>query len=367
MILFLLNGISRPLRKSREEHEADLPGVSLIIPAFNEASVLREKISNTLDIDYPAGKLTVIFITDGSTDNSPELLRAHPSILTLHEVGRRGKTSALRRAMEFVKTPIVVFSDANSMLNRECLLRIVRHYANDRVGGVAGEKKILSAGSPAVGQAEGLYWKYESFMKRQDAAFNTVVGAAGELFSIRTDLFTPPGDEVVLDDFVISMNICLGGHRIAYEPGAFATELPSASLMEEEKRKVRISAGAYQSVGILHAALNFFRFPLLSFQYISRRVLRWMVCPFLLPVLVVTNIFLYQTQPSQQLYAALLLAQLVFYLSAAVGWLLLRSGRRGGLLSIPAYFLFMNYCLIKGLLRYLRKKQEVTWEKSQRA
>src|SRR6185436_2545820 len=124
-------------------------------------------------------------------------------------------------------------------------------------GGVAGEKKISSEQHPtAVGEAEGLYWKYESFMKRQDADFNTVVGAAGELFSIRSSLFPQLDDHIILDDFVISMKICLAGYKIQYEPGAFATEFPSASLTEEEKRKVRISAGVYQCIGYLKKALN---------------------------------------------------------------------------------------------------------------
>ena len=174
--------------------------------------------------------------------------------------------------MREVDTPLVIFSDANTMLNEACVKKIVTHYANERTGGVAGEKKILrNQDVSAVGEAEGLYWQYESFMKKLDAGLNTVTGAAGELFSIRTALFKELKDDLILDDFVISMQICLQGYSIAYEPGAFAIESPSASLADEEKRKVRISAGAYQSVGYLKECLNIFKHPLLSFQYLSRR------------------------------------------------------------------------------------------------
>ena len=156
------------------------------------------------------------------------------------------------------------------------------------------------------------------------------------------------------------------GYRIAYEPNAFATEHPSASLAEEEKRKVRISAGAYQSVGYLAGCLNFFKLPLLAFQFISRRLLRWIFCPVLIITLLTSNIFIAIDHPGNDLYNWTLYAQIVFYLLAGIGWMMARSGKKTGLLTIPFYFVFMNYCLVKGFFKFIRRKQTVLWEKSLR-
>lgn len=367
LIIFLLNNIRVLFLGNVKVSQTEQLPVTLIVTAYNEASLLPQKISNTLAIDYPADKLSILFITDGSSDNSTALINNFSSIQLMHLPERRGKYAAVKRAMQQVTTPIVVFSDANAMLNPECISRIVAHYADPKVGGVAGEKKILRNNyASAVGEAEGLYWQYESFMKRQDAELYTVVGAAGELFSIRSSLFTPTDEDIILDDFVISMQVCLKGYKIRYEPDAFATELPSASLKEEEKRKVRISAGAYQSLRFLKGIINPFRHPLLTFQFISRRLFRWVFCPVLLLMLLVSNIWLVIVEPGNTLYEIFLLGQVLFYFFAIFGWLFVRSGKRAGLFTIPFYFVFMNYCLVKGFLRYISGQQTVLWEKSVR-
>jgi cellulose synthase/poly-beta-1,6-N-acetylglucosamine synthase-like glycosyltransferase len=368
ILVYLLTGLKKLFYSPERQKEPVAPvPVTLIVTAYNEGKILAEKIRNTLAIDYPADQLQLIFITDGSTDGSEKILQQYPSIQLLHQAERRGKYAAIKRAMRLVQTPVVVFSDANTMLNAACIRKLAAHYTNERIGGVAGEKKIQRNSTvSAVGEAEGLYWRYESGMKKLDARFNTVTGAAGELFSIRTALFKELDDELILDDFVISMQICLDGYKIAYEPGAFATELPSSSLAEEEKRKTRISAGAYQSIRYLKACLNPFKHPLLSFQYISRRLLRWVFCPFLLLLLLAANLYIVIDQPSVVFYSWMLAAQLLFYVLAAAGWILVRSGKSAGLFTIPFYFVFMNYCLVKGFVKFVKGKQSVLWEKSLR-
>jgi poly-beta-1,6-N-acetyl-D-glucosamine synthase len=367
LIIFLVNNIRVLfLGKIRLPDTEKLP-VTMIVAAYNEADFLPQKINNSLALDYPADKLKILFVTDGSSDSSVELVNRFPSIQLMHLPERKGKYAAVKRAMQQVKTPVVIFSDANTMLNPDCINRIVAHYADPKVGGVAGEKKIMRNNyASVVGEAEGLYWQYESFMKRQDAELYTVVGAAGELFSIRSSLFTPINENVILDDFVMSMQICLKGYKIEYEPDAFATELPSASLREEQKRKVRISAGAYQSLGYLKGILNPFLHPVLSFQFISRRLLRWVFCPVLLLVLFVSNSWIVLLGNVNRLYDMLLFGQTLFYLFASLGWMLVHSGKRAGLFTIPFYFVFMNYCLVKGFIKYISGKQTVLWEKSAR-
>jgi biofilm PGA synthesis N-glycosyltransferase PgaC len=368
LLLFALNRLKRLFaRPGKAIVPGEWPPVTMIVAAYNEASVLEEKLENTWNIDYPEGRLKIIFVTDGSTDGSESLVSKYPDILLAHQQEREGKLAAITRVMHHVKTPFVIFSDANTMLNQDCIKKMIVHYADPVTGGVAGEKKIRRIRErSAIGEAEGLYWRYESFMKKQDADFYTVVGAAGELFSIRTALFDPPEKNLLLDDFVISMKVCLKGYKIKYEPGAFATELPSASLEEETKRKIRISAGAYQSIGYLKECLNFFKRPLLCFQYVSRRLLRWIVCPLMLIFLLATNLGIVCTSSSSSFYSWFLYGQLLFYASAVAGWILVRSGKYIGILVTPFYFLFMNYCLVRGFFRFLKKDQTVLWERSVR-
>ncbi len=364
--MFAWNHFRRMFSPQKLVLNFELPAVTLIVAAYNEEAIIAQKISNTLEIDYPSHLLKVIFVTDGTTDGSTELIKNHESIVLLHQAERKGKSAAIKRAMRFVETPIVVFSDANSMLNTGSIKAIVRHYADEKVGGVAGEKKILNGHyHSVVGQAEGLYWRYESFMKKQDAEFNSVVGAAGELFSIKTELFRSFDDNLILDDFIISMQVCLEGWKIEYEPSAYAIETPSASLAEEEKRKTRIAAGAYQAIGYLKQCLNIFKYPLLSLQYFSRRLLRWVACPVLIIIILASNISLVIDHQGI-IYDYLLLAQGVFYFLALAGRFFISMGWRMGILNIPFYFLFMNLCLVKGFFNYIQGRQTVAWEKSLR-
>lgn len=368
IFIFLVNTLKSffVYRKKKDRSLPALP-VTIIITAYNEEAVLEQKIKNTLDIDYPAAQLHIIFITDGSTDDSAALFNHYPFITRLHQPERKGKYAAIKRAMQKVQTPLVIFSDANTILNKDCIKKIVPHYNDEKVGAVAGEKKIINNKKiSAAGEAERIYWQYESFMKKLDAGLHTVTGAAGELFSIRTNLFKALDDEIILDDFVISMQVCLQGYKIAYEPGAFAAELPSASLAEEEKRKVRISAGAYQSIGYLKDCLNVFKYPLLTFQFISRRLLRWIFCPPLLIILLLTNILVVFRHTQADIYNLFLYAQAGFYLLALSGWVMARSGKKTGILTIPFYFVFMNYCLVKGFVKFIKGRQSVLWEKSLR-
>jgi cellulose synthase/poly-beta-1,6-N-acetylglucosamine synthase-like glycosyltransferase len=353
-------------REKKPASEYSFPPVTLITAAFNEENVIKEKIRNTLELDYPSDKLHIVFITDGSSDRTEQYAREFSGIKVMHEPERKGKIAAIHRAMKAVSTPIVIFSDANTLISNEAIKKIVWHYQFPDTGGVAGEKKILSTGTEKVaGAGEGLYWKYESFLKKLDAELYSVVGAAGELFSIRTELYEPVPGNVILDDFIISLNICRKGYRIAYEPAAYAMEMPSASIEEEQKRKVRISAGAFQSMRMMKDLLNIFKYPLLSFQYISHRVLRWTLCPVLLPLIFLLNLLIVW-KGGGLIYQLLMAAQVLFYLAAFISWLLSKKHIKIKLLYVPYYFVFQNYCLYLGFIKYLKGKQSVLWEKAER-
>lgn len=343
------------------------PSVTLLVAIFNEEDIIRQKIENSLKIQYPQDKLDILFITDGSTDNTNNIIKEYNQIKLLYEPERKGKIAAINRAMQYVKTPIVVFCDANALLNKECITEIARHYADPKTGGVSGEKIVreMTPEKTTAGAGEGLYWKYESFLKKLDSDFGTVVGAAGELFSIRTELFQPVETDVLLDDFIISLRIAQKGYKIVYEPKAFAIESPSSDIREEQKRKIRIGAGGYQSIYMLRSLLNIFKYPGLAFQYISHRVLRWAVCPYLLPVIFFLNLIIV-IQKAEMFYVISLALQVVFYATAFAGYLQALKNKKSKLLYVPFYFVFMNICLYLGLVRYWRKSQTVLWEKARR-
>lgn len=341
------------------------PPVTLVVAAYNEAGFIARKAENTLALDYPADKLDLLFITDGSDDGTPDLLAAYPRIVVMHENVRRGKTAAINRAMAEVRTPIVIFCDANTLLNAAAVREIVKHYADPKTGGVAGEKRVISEDDANAAGTEGVYWKYESFLKKLDADFYSVVGAAGELFSLRTELFRAVEARVILDDFIISLRANMAGYRVAYAPEAYAMESPSNDLAEEHKRKIRISAGGFQSIVMLKVLLNIFKYPVLSFQYISHRVLRWTLSPLSLPLLLLSNITLVAIGAGL-FFQVTLLVQVCAYCAAAIGYGLSQRGKKIKLFYIAFYFVFMNVSVYEGFVRFITRRQSAAWEKAKR-
>ena len=343
-----------------------LPRCTLVVAAFNEEHFIEDKIKNCLELRYPAGKLKFLFVTDGSTDKTPEMVSAYPQITHLHQNGRSGKIAAVHRAMEQVDTEIVVFTDANTFLNPEALTNICRHYVDKTVGAVAGEKRVqIDESADASAAGEGFYWKYESALKKWDSELYSVVGAAGELFSVRRSLYDDVPADTVLDDFMISMLIASKGYRIIYEPNAYAVETASENVTEELKRKIRIAAGGIQSILRLKRLFNPFKYPILSFQYISHRVLRWTVTPLLLILVFGLNIAL-ALQPGEILFKVILLAQAFFYLLAIAGLIMEKRHIRVKALFVPYYFCVMNYAVLMGIIRYFTTKQSAVWERAQR-
>lgn len=365
LILFLLVKAKQFICLEKSALNPDFePRVSLVIPCYNEADIIREKVINSLKMDYNKNKLQLFFITDGSTDNFREVLDEFSEVVLLHDDRRGGKTAAENRAMKWVNTPIVIFSDANTLLNTDAVKNIVRHFEREDVGCVSGEKRVLSDEADTASAAgEGMYWKYESFLKKLDSELYSAVGAAGELVAFRTDLYEVLPEDTILDDFMQSMLIASKGFKIIYEPEAYALESGSASVAEELKRKIRISAGGWQSMKRLLGKITPIDQPLLFFQYLSHRVLRWTVTPFLLILIFIINLFLLD---NGWVYPLILAAQVIFYSAAAVGYFLENRQIRMKLLFVPYYFCVMNYAVIAGFFRFMKGSQKGTWEKAKR-
>lgn len=343
-----------------------LPEVTLMICAYNEAEVVEEKMKNIRALNYPKEKLCVMWVTDGSTDESNQMLRAYPEVHLVYSPERNGKAAAMQHGLRENKAEYVIFTDANTMLNADAIREIVRQFMKKNVSCVSGEKRVAARHSgQATAEGEGLYWKYESTLKRWDSELYSAMGAAGELFAVRMSHYRPAPSNALLDDFMMSMLILKDGHRIAYTKEAYATEFGSASTAEESKRKRRIAAGGLQSIWWLRSLLNPFAYPKVTFQYVSHRVLRWSITPFALLLLIPLNLILLIFDGGC-IYLTIALLQFLFYLAALIGHILKKTGRRNKLLYVPTYFMFMNLNVFLGIRYLMTHKSSGTWEKARR-
>jgi biofilm PGA synthesis N-glycosyltransferase PgaC len=351
-------------KTQRETDDGSLPAITVVIAAYNEEDFIRQKIENCLSLEYPHNRCSFIIVTDGSTDHTPAIVAEYAQVQLMHQPVRAGKASAIHRAMEQVRTEVVVFTDANTLLNTDALMKINRHYADPRTGAVAGEKRVRS--HPGATAGEGWYWQYESRLKHWESELYSVMGAAGELFSIRTGLYEPVPADTLLDDFLISVHLMRRGYRIGYEPDAFATENASMNIREEWKRKVRIAAGGMQMLlrsGKLFSPTR----PLLLFEYISHRVLRWIITPWLLILVFLLNLVWIEKHPSDNGYMFYFFwIQILWYSLAVLGWILQKGKINAKWLFIPYYFCMMNAAMIAGVFRFLSGRQTVFWEKAGR-
>ena len=354
-------------REAAMPADEDLPTMTLLICAYNEEDVVAEKMENTRQLDYPQDKLRIMWVTDGSNDRTNELLADYPEVDVVFSPERRGKTAALKHGLRELKTRYVAFTDANTMINATALREIARLFMDPSVGCVSGEKRVAAKqkGEMAA-EGEGLYWKYESTLKKWDSELYSAMGAAGELYAVDPTLVREVPDEALLDDFMMSMYIVDQGKRIAYTPDAYAKEYGSANIFEESKRKRRIAAGGLQSIWWLRHMLNPFRQPLVTFQYISHRVLRWSITPIAMCILLILNIILTCLRVNI-CYDILLILQILFYLMAFGGWLLNKYGHKNKLLYTAYYFDFMNINVFRGMAYLRSHKTSGAWEKARRS
>lgn len=366
LILWLATAIKTKLNKTTTPPTFDeLPEVTLLIAAYNESSCVQQKIRNSMELIYPKNKLHQVWITDGSTDDTNVQLAQHGYIRVLFEPERKGKTAALNRAIQYIDTQYVIFCDANTSLTPNTAIELIQPFANPKVGCVAGEKRIMS-GKDATSTGEGVYWQYESLIKRLESETGSVLGAAGELFAIRTPLYKKIPDDTILDDFEISISIALAGNRVIYRDKACASELGSANFAEEMKRKVRIAAGGFQLLSRKPELLNPIKHPQIAFKFFSHKFLRWAVVPFCLILAPIANMAIV-AQGGGTFYACTLVAIAALYAIAALGYLLRNRNIKPHLIYLPFYALMTNMAQIMGLYRFAAKKQDVRWEKAKRA
>lgn len=350
---------------SSEEETTSLPKVTMVVAAYNEAAVLPAKLANTRAIDYPSDRFELLLGSDGSSDGTEAVLErlADPAtgentpLKTRFKLfrERRGKISVLNDLLAEADSEIIVMSDANTMFAPDAIKNLVRHFADPKIGCVSGQLCLEQGGGVS---GEGLYWKYENWIKRNESRLGFLIGCNGGIFALRRDLYEQLPPSTIVEDFVLTLRVIERGYQVVLEPAARATEPACATAKAEMVRKIRIGAGGWQALGLNRALLHP-RYGLSSFAFWGHKVLRWLAPCFLI-VLLAANIALAKIP----FFGALLALQLA---GIAIGIFAHRAGETRPLPKWArpmSYFFLMNYALFCGLLRYLFGKQRVTWERA---
>jgi len=352
------------------------PTVTLLVAAYNEENVIESKIQNCLAIEYPKNKLQILVITDGSSDRTPQIVEqfAAENVLLLHQPERRGKMAAINRALLTIESEIVVFSDANNYYQPQTLRKLLGPFCDSGVGATTGAKLILK-GDGSLGESEGLYWKYESFIKSQESRLGSCTSAAGEILAIRKKLYVTPPEKIINDDFFIAMQILKQGYRLIYVPDAKSIERVSLTAQDEIIRRTRINAGRFQAIALSRKILPFNQ-PYLIWQIFSHKFLRPFV-PFFMIFVAISNVMLLllppgvgSLQPLGRLFYEVLLAlQILFY---GLAWLGARPNYQVDpskfrkMVYLATFLVNSNLAALKGFIQFARGQQSHIWDRTQR-
>jgi biofilm PGA synthesis N-glycosyltransferase PgaC len=348
--------------------------VTLLITAYNEEAVIAKKIENSLHLDYEADKLQIIVAADGSSDHTPEIVRQFDNRVELTYIPQRqGKMAAINRAIPFVRGDVIVFSDANNMYEPDAIRKLVAPFADSTVGGTTGAKLIIQDGGD-LSSAEGIYWKYESWIKQNQTALGTCTSSVGEMLAVRRDYYMPPPNNVINDDYYIVIDLIRRGFRVCYVPEARSLEYISATAQDEITRRSRISTGHYQAIYMASRLLPFNR-PGVVWHILSHKFCRALL-PFGFIGAFLTNLLMVlrpDNAPAPSIFllpypydVRLLFAQLTFYLLAFLGNYLKLSGLLGKLLYFCTYLVNSNFALLKGFFGFVTNKQTSVWKRVRR-
>jgi cellulose synthase/poly-beta-1,6-N-acetylglucosamine synthase-like glycosyltransferase len=341
------------------ERAAIRPRVCVLIAANDEATVIEAKLHNTLRLDYPRDLLDIVVASDGSIDGTNEIVRRFATRVRLLAFSpRRGKIATINEGMTHVTSDIVVFSDANTFLDRQAVRALVRNFADERVGAVSGDVALIGERA-ALGRSEDLYYRYERWVQRAESELGSMVGADGALYAIRRSLFVPAAADTILDDMVIPMSVVRAGRRVVYEPEARDVEQGSETAREEFSRKVRVTAGATQFIRRSDSAIPVTAGQVI-FSLVSHKVLRWL-SPFFVTAALICSIALAPTSPW---YVGALAVQIGLLLLGVAGCS--RTMRRLQLIAIAHYFCLVQAAAAVGFLRGLTGRQSVLWKRFDR-
>jgi cellulose synthase/poly-beta-1,6-N-acetylglucosamine synthase-like glycosyltransferase len=342
--------------------DANLPTVSILIACHNEQAVIRQRLLNALELDYPGNNLEIVIGSDGSDDHTSEIVCgfAELGVELLDYAQRRGKAAVLNASMSQLRGQIVVLSDANTFTDRDAVRKLVRWFADPSIGAVCG--RLVLSDPASGGNVDSVYWKYETFLKKCESRLGALLGSNGAIYAIRRELYVPIPDNTIVDDFVIPLLSKLRhGRRMIYDPQAVAREESAPDVAGEFRRRCRIGAGGFQALGLLWTLMDPRR-GWVALAFFSHKILRWL-CPFALIGLAVINIPLL----GRPFYRYALCAQGVFYLLCLVGWIARGRSIPVRLLRVATMFAAMNAALLVGFWRWLSDTQHSAWQRTARS
>lgn len=359
-----------------QRHEEKPLSVTLLIAAYNEENVIEKKILNSLNIEYPKENCQILIVTDGSSDHTPKIVEKFKKdgVELLYQPERRGKMAAINRALSYARGEVIVFSDANNFYQPDTLKNLVAPFSDPNVGAVSGAK-FIEKGDGVLGESEGLYWKYESFIKKRESLLGSCTSAAGEILAVRKENYIAPPNNIINDDFYIAMQIVRQGFRFIYAPDAKSSERVSPTARDEITRRTRINAGRFQTIALARQVLPFNQ-PVLVWQIVSHKFLRPLV-PFFMIAALLSNLFVVLFPPpttsvfnlGKPFGVIMLTIQLFFYLLALIGAQITKSGQSthvARLLYILTFLMNSNFAALKGFVQFLRGGQSHIWERIQR-
>lgn len=352
LILFFFSKTRKIKEKFSFEFE---PTVTLLISAYNEEKAIKDKIINSLAIDYPKEKMQIIVASDGSKDTTIDIVKQfYPYGVELFELEtNQGKTILQNEAIKHAKGDIVVFSDANAMYKKDAVKHLVKHFLDPNIGCVCGELKYINSASKGSGEGEGLYWKYEKFLKRMESITGNILGANGSIYAIKREYYVPlPGD--IISDFVEPLEIIKKGYRAVYEPKAISSEETASTYNKEFKRKVRIITRSIRGLFYIKELLNPFRDFSMAFKLVSHKLLRWLI-PIFQIILFITNIMILNINIT---YHILFYCQIIFYCLACIG---ITTGTKNKFFYVPSYLCMVNFAAFLGIINYILGKKAISW------
>jgi poly-beta-1,6-N-acetyl-D-glucosamine synthase len=355
--LWLLTKVTtRPVQRG-----AITPEVTMIVVGFNEAHRIEAKLRTCLNQDYPADKLKVLFVSDGSTDSTAELFEHYPEprVSALMCPQRRGKAACLNDGVAHVSSPLIVFTDARQRLHPQAVSRLVANFADPSIGAVSGELVFEAEDGTPFAEGMGAYWRYEKFIRSREALTGSVVGVTGALYAIRRECFHAIPAETILDDVAIPMQAAIKGWRISFEPGALAYDQPSSDAAKEKIRKVRTLAGNFQLLKLVPGLLNPWRNPLWG-RFMAHKMLR-LVCPLAMLVALASNLALAASDAG--VYQALAVLHIAGYLAISLA-VLVPGLQRLAVLKLGATFFHLNLFVVLGFMSYMSQKQSHLWGSS---
>lgn len=343
------------------ESPTEWPEVSLLIAAYNEEAEIAKRIENALAMDYPREQLEIVIASDGSSDKTCEMVRSYADrgVVLFDYQERSGKPAVLNRSVPRLTGEFVAFSDANSFTEPDALKNLVRWFSDAKIGAVCG--RLVLVDSTTGQNVDGMYWKYETFLKLCESKLGALLGSNGAIYALRREWYPSIPDNTIVDDFVIPLRAkSLQQCKIVYDKEAVAHEDTPAAIGAEFKRRSRIGAGGFQAIGLLWKLLHP-RFGWTAFTFLNHKILRW-ICPFLLIVTLLTNLALLHIP----FFRWMMAAQVLFYLLAVAGAYMPSQSKGMRLLRLTTMFTSMNAALLVGFFRWLLGTQRATWHRTAR-